>query len=140
MILYKKFEIRKKKKLIETSETYLKPFLKDNNKIGYEEVYKKKEIETFLELNFEGNLLIEDYPNLIRFTEILKFWASNRLDTSYIYNFFRFSLKSVRHKGQMYLALSYELDKNNALVYLDKLDCSILAAQISKYCKNCIFE
>ena len=137
------FRVYTKKESEKLNETYYKPIFKYSSKPdGYEEVYKYREFTIFDKLNLlekrdnEYHRVINDIFDFIDLIEMLKGFAGNKLTTDKTYNVNdKFEAKIVTKNKKISLALHFKNYSYN--LYLDKFECSSLAAKFSKILSRC---
>jgi hypothetical protein len=134
------FIVFTEQKIIELEETYFKPIKLNYQKTKieeYQEAKKTKEITVF-----RGLSLLEKYDNkhyqvisdlfdFIDLIEILKAFSANKLDTTKIYQISDlFTAKIAQKDGNISLSIYFTNYSFN--LYLDKFECSSLAAKFGK--------
>lgn len=134
------FIVFTEQKIIELEETYFKPTKLNYQKTKveeYQEVYKTKEITIFEGLNLlekkdnKYYRVISDIFFFIDLIEILKAFSSNKLDTTKIYQISDlFTAKIAQKDGNISLSIYFTNYSYN--LYLDKFECSSLAAKFGK--------
>lgn len=139
------FRVYTKKQSEKLNETYCKPVFKyasSRKPDEYEEVNKNREFTVFDKLkllNKENNeyyAVIDNIFDLIDLIEILKAFSGNKLTTNKIYNINnKFEAKIVTKNKKISLALHFK--KYSYLIFLDKFECSSLAAKFSKILSRC---
>lgn len=108
----------------------------------YEQRYKTKEFTIFDGLNLleksdgKNYNVISDLFDFIDLIEVLKAFNGNKLDTDKEYQISdSFIAKTASAKGKMSLSIHF---KNYSYkLYLDKFECSSLAAKFSKILQRC---
>ena len=143
------FRVYTKKEVEELYETYLKPVIKpdfDSQYIKksdkYIEVNKTREFTVFDGLNLlekkddKYYRVISDLFDFIDLIEILKAFAANKLDTEKIYNINNKFTAKVAQKDKK-TSLSLHFKNYSYKLYLDKFECSSLAAKFSKILSKC---
>ena len=107
----------------------------------YELIPKTREFIVFHGLNLieedgEYYRVIRDLFDFIDLIEILKAFSSNKLDTSKTYQIGdRFTAKTAQKDGNIRLSIHF---KNYSYkLYLDKFECSSLAAKFGKILQRC---
>ena len=143
------FRVYTKKEVEELYETYLKPvinpdfnsqYIKKTDK--YIETNKRREFTVFDRLKLletEDNkyyTVIADLFDFIDLIEILKAFAANKLDTEKIYNINNKFTAKVAQKDKK-TSLSLHFENYSYKLYLDKFECSSLAAKFSKILSRC---
>ena len=102
-----------------------------NMKPSYYEEFKKKryfyKIESF---NYFNNILTSDLLEVIAFVNCLNGYASNKFDIDKSYEFQSFSCKLVSQNKKINIAISFFSE--NEIFYYDKLEATVIAAQINK--------
>jgi len=109
---------------------------------GYEWEYKKRDITVFNSLDLQEKKdgkyyrVITDLFNFIDLIEILKAFSSNKLNTNkkYIFNN-KFTAKTAQKDGNITLEIYFR--NYSYSLYLDKFECSNLAAKFSKILSRC---
>jgi len=144
MYKFNDFIVEIESKIIETDEKIIAPIELDKYsskaKMGWKQ--KTKEITVFDGLYFkeksdkEYYLVISDIFTFIDFIEILKAFNGNKLNTSKEYKISdKFTAKTTQKDGDMFLKIHFKNYSNN--LYLDKFECSSLAAKFSKIIQRC---
>ena len=137
------FRLHTEKKIEQLSEQIAVPTsIKSGKPNEYKWQYKTREITVFSRLNLleekEGIYyqVIDDIFEVIDLIELLKAFSSNKLDTTKTYKIGNsFTAKTASKNGNMSLSIlfagySYKL-------YLDKFECSSLAAKFGKILQRC---
>ena len=121
--------------------------LKNDRPSEYSWQDKTRNVTVFFELNLKGlkdgkyYRVISDMFIFIDFIEILKAFNTNKLDTSLIYTIGNsiignsFTAKTVQKNGYTRLFISFTNHQRE--LYLNKFDCSSLAAKFGKILQKC---
>lgn len=112
--------------------------------------YTEREIRpTFQVLEFRNRIVMTDYLDVIDLIEVLRGFCSNRMITEKIYHVpqnspdlpdlqnFALTCQTRAKKGNIYLFIFRGARKTN--VMLDKVECSQLAAKMSKVLNSCTY-
>ena len=139
------FRVYTKKISEKLDETYYKPIFKYSSSSrpdAYEEVNKTREFTAFDGLNLKEKKdnkyynVINNIFDFIDLIEILKAFAGNRITTNKNYNINdKFEAKIVTKDKKISLFLHFKNYSDN--LYLDKFECSSLAAKFSKILSRC---
>jgi len=131
-------------KIIELDEKIITPTkVSYNNKPeNYISKHKTKEITVFESLFFfedenkKHYIVISDLFVFIDLVEILRAFNGNKLNTEKEYNLSdKFTAKIAQHKRDITLKIHFKNFSNS--LYLDKFECSSLAAKFSKILQRC---
>ena len=107
---------------------------KNGKPINYKVEHKTREFTIFHQLGFKGVLVADDIFDFIALIEAIKGFSYNRFSDEKTYTINNnISAKMVQKDNLRYLKL--ELSKHT--LFLDKLACSILSAQLSKIVQKC---
>lgn len=139
------FRVYTKKEFEKLDETYYKPIFKYNSSSrpdGYEEVNKYREFTVFDGLNLlekrdnKYYRVINNIFDFIDLIEMLKGFSGNRLTLKKKYNINdNFEAEIVTQNKKISLFLHFKNYSYN--LYLDKFECSSLAAKFSKILSRC---
>lgn len=139
------FIVYTEKKIEELQETYQKPIFESRyskKPDRYIEAHKTREFVVFSGLNLleksdkKYYRVISDLFDFIDLIEILKAFTGNKLDTEKIYNVNdNFTAKVAQKNKKTSLSLHFKNYSYN--LYLDKFECSSLAAKFSKILTKC---
>ena len=123
IILTRKFEELEEIEIKPTEIHSLKPakFVIQNKKRHF---YK---LESF---NYFNNILTKDLFEVIAFVNCLNGYASNKFDIDKSYEFESFSCKLTSKNKKIYLSIKFFSE--NEIFYYDKLEATVIAAQINK--------
>ena len=126
-----KFNIILTRGFQELDETEIKATKIINMKPAYYEEFNKKrhfyKLESF---NYFNNILTADLLEVIAFVNCLNGYSSNKFDIDKSYEFQSFSCKLVsQHKK---INISIKFFSGNEIFYFDKLEATVIAAQINK--------
>jgi len=144
MIKFNDFIVQIESKTIETDEKIIAPVelerYSSKPKMGWK--YKTKEITIFDSLAFKNKadkkyyVVISDIFVFIDLVEILKAFNGNKLNTEKEYKISdKFTAKTAQKNGDMYLKIRFKNYSNS--LFLDKFECSSLAAKFSKILNRC---
>ena len=126
-----KFNIILTREFQELDETEIKATKIINMKPSFYEKFKKKRYFYKLEsLNYFNNILTSDLLEVIAFVNCLTGYASNKFDIDKSYEFESFSCKLVSQNKKINLAIKFFSE--NEIFYFDKLEATVIAAQINK--------
>lgn len=137
------FIVYTEKKTEELSEQIAVPTKLSSGKPSeYKWQYKTRDLTIFKRLNFlekkdnKYYRVISDLFDFIDLIEILKAFTGNKLDTSKTYQIGdSFTAKTASKNGNMSLSIHF---KNYSYkLYLDKFECSSLAAKFGKILQRC---
>ena len=96
----------------------------------YEEFNKKRHFYKLESFNYFNNILTSDLLEVIAFVNCLNGYASNKFDIDKSYEFESFSCKLTSKNKKIYLSIKFFSE--NEIFYYDKLEATVLAAQINK--------
>ena len=96
----------------------------------YEEFNKKRYFYKLESLNYFNNILTSDLLEVIAFVNCLNGYASNKFDIDKSYEFESFNCKIVSQNKKINIAVKFFTE--NEIFYFDKLEATVLAAQINK--------
>jgi hypothetical protein len=96
----------------------------------YEEFYKKKYFYKLESFNYFNNILTANLLEVIAFVNCLNGYASNKFDIDKSYEFESFECKLVSQHKKINIAIKFFSE--NEIFYFDKLEATVLAAQINK--------
>lgn len=126
-----KFNIILTREFQELDETEIKATKVINMKPSYYEEFKKKRYFYKLEsLNYFNNILTSDLLEVIAFVNCLTGYASNKFDIDKSYEFESFNCKIVSQNKKINIAVKFFTE--NEIFYYDKIEATVLAAQINK--------
>ena len=126
-----KFTINIKKVFEELEEKEIKATKIINMKPSFYEEFNKKRYFFKLEsLNYFNNILTSDLLEVIAFVNCLNGYASNKFDIDKSYEFESFSCKLTSKNKKIYLSIKFFGE--NEIFYYDKLEATVIAAQINK--------
>ena len=97
----------------------------------YEEFNKKRYFFKLKSLNYFNNILTKDLFEVIAFVNCLIAFNSNKFDIDKSYEFESFSCKLVSQNKKINIAVKF-FSKENEIFFFDKLEATVLAAQINK--------
>ena len=123
IILTRKFEELEEKEIKATKIINMKPSF-------YEEFNKKRYFYKIKSFNYFNNILTKDLFEVIAFVNCLTGYASNKFDIDKSYEFESFSCKIVSQNKKINIAVKFF--KENKIFYYDKLEATVIAAQINK--------
>lgn len=137
------FIVSTEKKTEELSEQIAVPTdLKNGRPSDYKWEFKTRDITVFSGLNFlnEGDgkyyRVISDLFDFIDLIEILRAFSSNKLDTKKVYEINNsFTAKTAQKNDKVSLKIHFTNYSNS--LFLDKFECSLLAAKFSKILQKC---
>ncbi len=144
MLKFNDFIVKIDSRIIELDEKIIAPIELDKYnhkpKMGWKN--KTKEITIFGSLLFLENKdkkyyqVISDIFVFIDLIEVLKGYGGKRLEPKKEYNFSdKFTAKTVQKNGETFLKIHFKNYSNS--LYLDKFECSSLAAKFSKILQRC---
>jgi len=108
--------------------------IKNDKPTSYKFENKTREFTVFYQLGYKGILLTENLFYFIALIEAIKGFSANRFSDEKTYTINNnITAKMVQKDNLRYLKL--ELSKYT--LFLDKLECSILGAQLSKIVQRC---
>ena len=96
----------------------------------YEEFNKKRHFYKLESFNYFNNILTSDLLEVIAFVNCLNGYASNKFDIDKSYEFESFTCKLVSQNKKIYLSIKFFSE--NEIFYFDKLEATVIAAQINK--------
>ena len=96
----------------------------------YEEFNKKRHFYKLESFNYFNNILTSDLLDVIAFVNCLNGYASNKFDIDKSYEFESFSCKLQSQNKKINIAVKF-LNENEIFFY-DKLEATVIAAQINK--------
>ena len=123
IILTREFETLEEKEIKATKVINMKPSF-------YEEFNKKRYFYKLESLNYFNNILTSDLLEVIAFVNCLIAFNSNKFDIDKSYEFESFSCKLVSQNKKINIAVKFFTE--NEIFYFDKLEATVLAAQINK--------
>ena len=123
IILTREFEELEEKEIKATKIINSKPSF-------YEEFYKKRYFYKLESLNYFNNILTSDLLEVIAFVNCLNGYASNKFDIDKSYDFESFSCKLTSKNKKIYLSIKFFCQ--NEIFHFDKLEATVIAAQINK--------
>jgi len=137
--------LEKKKEIFDENDLVSKPkkLSYSKSKIElYELVPRSRDFTVFSHLNFreerDGKYysVISDVFVFIDFVEVLKAFSGNKLNTEKEYNLSnKFTAKITQKDKNIYLKIHFKNYSNS--LFLDKFECSSLAAKFSKILQKC---
>lgn len=96
----------------------------------YEEFNKKRHFYKLESFNYFNNILTSDLLEIIAFVNCLNGYASNKFDIDKSYEFESFSCKLQSQNKKINIAIKFF--NENEIFYYDKLEATVIAAQINK--------
>ena len=123
IILTRQFEELEEKEIKATKIINMKPSF-------YEEFNKKRHFYKLESFNYFNNILTSDLLEVIAFVNCLNGYASNKFDIDKSYEFESFTCKLVSQNKKIYLSIKFFSE--NKIFYFDKLEATVIAAQINK--------
>ena len=96
----------------------------------YEEFNKKRHFYKLESFNYFTNILTSDLLDVIAFVNCLNGYASNKFDIDNSYEFESFTCKLVSQNKKIYLSIKFFSE--NEIFYFDKVEATVIAAQINK--------
>ena len=123
IILTREFQELEEKEIKATKIINMKPSF-------YEEFNKKRYFFKLESLNYFNNILTKDLFEVIAFVNCLTGYSSNKFDIDKSYEFESFSCKLVSQNKKINIAVKFF--SGNEIFYFDKLEATVLAAQINK--------
>ena len=123
IILTREFEKLEEKEIRATKVINMKPSY-------YEEFNKKRYFYRLESLNYFNNILTKDLFEVIAFVNCLNGYASNKFDIDKSYEFESFSCKLTSKNKKIYLSIKFFSE--NEIFHFDKLEATVIAAQINK--------
>ena len=124
IILTREFQELEEKEIKATKVINMKPSY-------YEEFNKKRYFYKLESLNYFNNILTSDLLEVIPFVNCLNGYASNKFDIDKSYEFESFECKLVSQNKKINIAVKF-FSENEILFYFDKLEATVIAAQINK--------
>lgn len=91
---------------------------------------KKRHFYKLESFNYFNNILTSDLLEVIAFVNCLNGYASNKFDIDKSYEFESFSCKLTSKNKKIYLSIKFFSE--NEIFYYDKLEATVIAAQINK--------
>ena len=127
-----KFNIILTREFVELEEKEIKATKIINMKPSfYEEFNKKRHFYKLESFNyFNNNILTSDLLEVIAFVNCLNGYASNKFDIDKSYEFESFSCKLTSKNKKIYLSIKFFSE--NEIFHFDKLEATVIAAQINK--------
>ena len=132
-MIYKvdKFNIILTREFQELDEIEIKATKVINRKPSfYEEFNKKRYFYKLESLKYFNNILTSDLLEVIAFVNCLTGYSSNKFDIDKSYEFESFNCKLVSQNKKINIAVKFFTE--NEIFYFDKLEATVLAAQINK--------
>ena len=123
IILTREFEELEEKEIKATKIINMKPSF-------YEEFNKKRYFYKLESLNYFNNILTKDLLEVIAFVNCLNGYAANKFDIDKSYEFESFTCKLQSQNKKINIAVKFFSE--NQIFFYDKLEATILAAQINK--------
>ena len=124
IILTREFQELEEKEIKATKVINMKPSY-------YEEFNKKRYFYKLESLNyFNNNILTSDLLEVIAFVNCLTGYASNKFDIDKSYEFESFNCKLVSQNKKINIAVKFFSE--NEIFFFDKLEATVIAAQINK--------
>ncbi len=123
IILTREFEELEEKEIKATKIINMKPSF-------YEEFNKKRYFYKLESLNYFNNILTSDLLEVIAFVNCLNGYSSNKFDIDKSYEFESFNCKIVSQNKKINIAVKFFTE--NEIFYYDKIEATVLAAQINK--------
>ena len=123
IILTRVFEELEEKEIKATKIINMKPSF-------YEEFNKKRHFYKLESFNYFNNILTSDLLEVIAFVNCLNGYASNKFDIDKSYEFESFSCKLTSKNKKIYLSIKFFSE--NEIFFYDKLEATVIAAQINK--------
>ncbi len=123
IILTRKFQELEEKEIRATKVINMKPAY-------FEEFNKKRYFFKLESLNYFNNILTKDLFEVIAFVNCLNGYASNKFDIDKSYEFESFSCKLTSKNKKIYLSIKFFSE--NEIFHFDKLEATVIAAQINK--------
>ena len=123
IILTREFEELEEKEIKATKIINMKPSF-------YEEFNKKRHFYKLESFNYFNNILTSDLLEVIAFVNCLNGYASNKFDIDKSYEFESFSCKLTSKNKKIYLSIKFFSE--NEIFFYDKLEATVIAAQINK--------
>ena len=123
IILTREFQELEEKEIKATKIINMKPSF-------YEEFNKKRYFFKLESLNYFNNILTSDLLEVIAFVNCLTGYASNKFDIDKSYEFESFTCKLQSQNKKINIAIKFFSE--NEIFYYDKLQATVIAAQINK--------
>ena len=123
IILTRQFEELEEKEIKATKIINMKPSF-------YEEFNKKRYFFKLESLNYFNIILTADLLEVIAFVNCLIAFNSNKFDIDKSYEFESFSCKLTSKNKKIYLSIKFFSE--NEIFHYDKLEATVIAAQINK--------
>ncbi len=123
IILTREFQELEEKEIKATKVINMKPSF-------FEEFNKKRYFYKLESLNYFNNILTSDLLEVIAFVNCLNGYSSNKFDIDKSYEFESFECKLVSQNKKINIAVKFFTE--NEIFYFDKLEATVLAAQINK--------
>ena len=123
IILTREFEKLEEKEIRATKVINMKPSY-------YEEFNKKRYFYKLESFNYFNNILTSDLLEVIAFVNCLNGYSSNKFDIDKSYEFESFNCKLVSQNKKINIAIKFFSE--NKIFYYDKIEATVLAAQINK--------
>ena len=123
IILTREFQELEEKEIKATKVINMKPSY-------YEEFNKKRYFYKLENLNYFNNILTSDLLEVIAFVNCLNGYASNKFDIDKSYEFESFECKLVSQHKKINIAIKFFTE--NEIFYYDKVEATVLTAQINK--------
>ena len=123
IILTREFEELEEKEIKATKVINMKPSF-------YEESNKKRYFYKLDGLKYFNNILTSDLLEVIAFVNCLNGYASNKFDIDKSYEFESFICKLTSKNKKIYLSIKFFSE--NEIFFYDKLEATVIAAQINK--------
>ena len=92
---------------------------------------KKRHFYKLESFNYFNNILTSDLLEVIAFVNCLTGYASNKFDIDKSYEFESFECKLVSQNKKINIAVKF-LNENEIIFYFDKVEATVIAAQINK--------
>ena len=96
----------------------------------YEEFNKKRHFYKLESFNYFNNILTKDLMEVIAFVNCLNGYASNKFDIDKSYEFESFTCKLQSQNKKINIAVKFFSE--NEIFYYDKVEATVIAAQINK--------
>ncbi len=123
IILTREFQELEEKEIKATKVINMKPSF-------FEEFNKKRYFYKLESLKYFNNILTSDLLEVIAFVNCLNGYASNKFDIDKSYEFESFNCKIVSQNKKINIAVKFL--NENEIFYYDKLEATVIAAQINK--------
>ena len=123
IILTRQFEELEEKEIKATKIINMKPSF-------YEEFNKKRYFYKLESLKYFNNILTSDLLEVIAFVNCLIAFNGNKFDIDKSYEFESFSCKLTSKNKKIYLSIKFFSE--NEIFHFDKLEATVIAAQINK--------